>query len=199
LVYTIYLSDMLECFNKKTTVKQDTGDKLKAFYQKVLAKATPTDTVDVTWVTSAPTLKPGEVHVYFTSEEYSVVSRRKGKGWDPLGMGGHWGYTDFTEDAHHVPLEGASEVHVKIQSADILSKIAFHELMHQKLGLDNKKLHAKDGFAQAELDENSTLTASNIADMAAALRRPVAQWMGGFPLLVGAKAQRDRGDTFWYQ
>lgn len=85
------------------------------------------------------------------------------------------------------PNGSIAEIYVnKMEGAANQAKMAFHELMHNKLAIGNQ-LHASEyglGLNKEMLDGttafSSFLDAENIKKMAPALAKPVPQWVPGF-------------------
>ena len=73
----------------------------------------------------------------------------------------------------------ASEVYVS-SSKSGLAELTFHELMHNKLHLDDANLHKKDGLAVKEVPLGGVPSPNNISDMKAALKNSHKQWTGGW-------------------
>lgn len=193
-MYRVYLVDPLVAIGKPA-LYLDVQRRLQEFFDQVSRAAPRSEQIMVQWMPATPAPQPRELLVYFTSEEFSVVSRFNGARFDPAGMS-HWGYTQMKTINGRVT-EAASEVYVKFMDADMLAKLAFHECMHNKLGT-GQDLHRQGGLAAATVDAGSRLIADNIQRMAAALNNPVPQWTGGIQVLLTAKQRRDGGDSFWY-
>jgi hypothetical protein len=121
----------------------------------------------VSWVTAAPSIQEHELLCYFvTGTEDSIVKSLIGK----AGTGN--GITGWTSDT-------GSEVYVN-KSRGFLAEMTFHELMHNKLHLDDADLHKKDGLAVAVVTAGMTPSTQNIADMKAKLNDKQKQWTSGF-------------------
>ncbi|PVX75204.1 hypothetical protein [Paraburkholderia unamae] len=191
---TVFLLDPLVCLGKPDLYLK-VNQQLQGYFDRVGRAMRPAEKILVAWIPAAPTPTPLDLLVYFTPVEYSVVSRFFGKPVDPLAVS-HWGYTQFQTANGRVTV-AASEVYAKSLEPDLLAKLAFHELMHNKLVTGNG-LHTRNGLAQATVGPNTDLSAENIADLAAAMHNPVPQWTGGVDLLLSARRLRDAGDPLWY-
>jgi hypothetical protein len=121
----------------------------------------------VSWVTAAPSIQEHELLCYFvTDSDDSIVKSLIGK----AGSGN--GITGWTS-------ETGSEVYVS-KSRGFLAEMAFHELLHNKLHLDDAALHKKDGLAVATVTAGMNPSTQNIADMKAKLNDKQKQWTTGF-------------------
>src|SRR5262245_16639404 len=191
----IYLVDPLVCLGKPELYIAVIRN-LHGYFDRVGQAMTPKETFEEVFIPATPQPTPQDLLVYFTSTEYSVVSRFAGTKFDPLATG-HWGYTKFKPGKVR---EAASEVYVHLLDADVLAKLAFHELMHNKLGLagdddsvkdPKKNLHAgRNGLALRDLGPETNLTKENVTEMARAMRDPVLQWTDGVGLMLAARQLR---------
>lgn len=99
---------------------------------------------------------------------------------------------DPTADGLTNFLSGASEIYAtSIDKPVLKAKLAFHELMHNKLRLGQTTPHgpdalhsSQDGLGQATIGEDTRLTRRNILTMATALRTPVPQWTAGIQTVL---------------
>jgi hypothetical protein len=94
---------------------------------------------------------------------------------------------DLNAGGTTVHLAGASEVYVKSDDAVLLAKLAFHELMHNRLKLGDDQLHPQGGLAAASISPSTTLNDRNIKSMQAALNTPITQWTAGIGILNNGK------------
>jgi len=132
------------------------------------------------WVYFSPSeAKPvaHELLVYFMPSGVSVVKHVPNTTRPP----------DMSADGNTAYGSGASEVYVKTTDAALLAKLAFHELMHNRLRQDNNQLHPQGGLAAASITPSSQLNDRNIRSMAAVLRNPIAQWTQGIGILNTGK------------
>src|SRR5262249_55921121 len=58
---------------------------------------------------------------------------------------------------------------------DILGSIAFHELMHNKLHLNNQQLHGRGGLAAASVGRSTALTDNNVRLLGPVLGNAISQ------------------------
>lgn len=91
------------------------------------------------------------------------------------------GFTAFSATA------SASEVYVKSDDPILLARLAFHELMHNRLRMGDN-LHMLGGLASATVYKDTPLTTANIKKMAAVLRSPITQWTAGIATLNSGKS-----------
>jgi hypothetical protein len=184
----------------------EVGDNLKDLFEEVIKHPEcPYSSVD--WFAYHPDaqLDPGEVLVYFVpSSGHSQIMK-----FPQLGVS-----VDFSKDGNTVQmLHGGilSEVYVDKHVGDdhhtlALAKLAFHELMHNKLDavvdnplLDDIHKHGGGGLATgpAPIDWYTTLTLPNKMWMARAVARPVPQFtdagnvsrlfVDGMPEIIGGR------------
>lgn len=149
--------------------KSSLKTKLEGWFGKIVDAA---DTAVVSWTSSAPaTIQDHELLVYFVgSSSGSILKVMPGN----TGGGGNGnGLTVFGGS-----LTG-SEVYVS-NSKTGLAELTFHELLHNKLHLDDANLHKKDGLAVATVPLGGQPSATNISDMNKALKNKNKQWTGGW-------------------
>ena len=96
-------------------------------------------------------------------------------------VGTHKGWTNVNAAAR----SAASELYfgeISNADADIISKLIFHELMHNKGLATNHDLHSIRGIGlgAATVTPGSVLTTADIAFMAGVIPNAVNQWSGGF-------------------
>jgi hypothetical protein len=84
---------------------------------------------------TSTTLLPNETLVYFMPPGVSIVKNSPNI----------QGTLDLTAAGNTNPNSGASEVYVNFQDKTLLANLAFHELMHNILQLDNA-MHKDDGL-----------------------------------------------------
>lgn len=190
----VFLVDPLVCI-AKLQLYMDIQRQLQGYFDRVGKAMHPPQKITVGWIPATPTVTPQDLLVYFTSTDYSVVSRLAGNKFDPLAVS-HWGFTDFRMKNGVVTIAG-SEVYTKSLQSDVLAKLAFHELMHNKLTLGNE-MHSHGGLAQATVGPQTDITQRNIAEMAAAMPNAVPQWTDGVAMMVAARLRREAHDPLWY-
>ena len=130
------------------------------------------DTALVTWTKSAPaSIQDHELLVYYVANSSGSILR-----FMPGNSGGSGNGSGLT--AFGGSLTG-SEVYVS-SSRSGLAELTFHELMHNKLHLDDANLHKKDGLAVATVPLGGQPSPANITDMNQALKNKNKQWTGGW-------------------
>lgn len=149
--------------------KNSVKTKLEGWFGKIVDTG---DSAVVTWTSSAPTsIQDHELLAYFVgSSSGSILKVMPG---NTSGAGSGNGLTVFGGS-----LTG-SEVYVS-SSRSGLAELTFHELMHNKLHLDDANLHKKDGLAVKTVPLGGQPSANNIKDMKAALKNTNKQWTGGW-------------------
>jgi hypothetical protein len=149
--------------------KNDLKTKLEGWFGKIVDSG---DTALVSWTSSAPaTIQDHELLVYYVSSSGgSILKVMPGN----TGGGGNGnGLTVFGGN-----LTG-SEIYVS-SSKSGLAELTFHELLHNKLHLDDANLHKKDGLAVATVPIGGQPSPTNISDMNKALKNKNKQWTGGW-------------------
>lgn len=164
--YNVYLGDVNSGLT--TEQKNNVRTTLQGWFGRIVPERT---TAIVSWVNSAPSsISDTELLVYFVASSFDSVVRA-------LPGGGRAGSNDgFTAWAGGLT---ASEVYVS-SSRTYLAELAFHELMHNKLHLDDAALHSRDGLARFPLNPGTNPSTTNISQMRAALNNRHPQWTGGW-------------------
>jgi hypothetical protein len=127
------------------------------------------------WVFFSPAAAAPMTHellVYFMPPGLSVAKHAPNLS-DPV---------DLSADGNTAYGAGASEVYVKYTDAVYLAKLAFHELMHNRLKQGNA-LHKQEGLAAKKIGPTTQLNDLNIKTMSAVLRNPITQWTEGISIL----------------
>lgn len=167
MAYNVYLG-ALGSHGLTDDEKKAVQSKLQEWFNKIVAD-TSFGTASVSWITSAPSsIQENELLCYFVSSSSdSIVKSLTGT------SGSGNGYTGWKGE------ETGSEVYVSSSKAG-LAEMAFHELMHNKLHLDDAALHQKDGLAKIPVSPGTTPSTQNIADMKAKISNKQKQWTYGF-------------------
>jgi hypothetical protein len=166
--YNIYLGEINKC-GLTDAEKSGLKTKLEGWFSSIVADG---DTASVSWVSSEPsTIQENELLVYFVSSSGSTIL--KFMPGNNAGGGNGNGLTVFGGN------QTGSEVYVS-SSKSGLAELTFHELMHNKLHLDDANLHKKDGLARAVVPLGGQPSPDNIKDMKAALKNKQKQWTGGW-------------------
>jgi hypothetical protein len=129
----------------------------------------------VEWQLTAPLMTLTDVGIHFTDRQKSKSGTGNSNGESPGGLRN-------TKSGHSADTKGLttksstgivrSEVFFDDTPQDtptLLSKVAFHELMHNKLDLSEHRLHATGGLASPVASETNFLNAQNIRDLAPGL------------------------------
>ncbi len=119
-----------------------------------------------------------ELLVYFMPAGKSVVKNVPSLNKPP----------DLNAGGTTVHLAGASEVYVRGDDPVGLAKLAFHELMHNRLKQSDDQLHPQGGLAAATITPSTQLNARNIKSMSDALKNPITQWTAGIGILNSGKS-----------
>jgi hypothetical protein len=132
------------------------------------------------WVyLASPSLVPQgwELLVYFAPAGVSIIKNAPSTESPDLDAGGNTAFG-----------AGASEVYMKSTDPVILARLAFHELMHNRLQLGGKGptdgLHAQGGLASWQIDASTPYTDANKNAMAAVISNPITQWTDGLNINV---------------
>jgi hypothetical protein len=170
--YNIYLGEINKC-GLTDAEKSGLKTKLEGWFSSIVADG---DTASVSWVSSEPsTIQENELLVYFVSSSSSTIL--KFMPGNNAGGGNGNGLTVFGGN------QTGSEVYVS-SSKSGLAELTFHELLHNKLHLDDANLHKKDGLARAVVPLGGQPSADNIKDMKAALKNKQKQWTGGWTAAI---------------
>lgn len=171
--FSVYLGDVSSGLD--TAQKNAVQATLQGWFGRVVPRGT---TAVVSWTSSAPaSIGDKDLLVYFVASSMdSVVGSLPG---GPGRSGGNDGFTAWGGDLT------ASEVYVS-SSRSYLAEMAFHELMHNKLHLDDAGLHSRNGLAFVPMTAGTTPSTENITQMRAALRTTRRQWTGGWAIAAAA-------------
>lgn len=164
--YNIYLGEIGKS-GLSDTDKSGIKFKLESWFAKITPDG---DTALASWITTAPAaIQDHELLVYFVSGSGSSILK-----FMPGNKGGGSGngLTVFGSSS-------ASEIYVS-SSKSGLAELTFHELMHNKLQMDDANLHKKDGLAVKEVPLGGSPSPTNTGDMKAALKSSHKQWTGGW-------------------
>jgi hypothetical protein len=93
--------------------------------------------------------------------------------------GGHGGFTALNIEGH----QRASEVYVRTDGGTLLAKVAFHEILHNKTGWGNGRLHHhhRGGISSATIGVDTPVVDADLDLMGSHLGSHHAQWTGGCP------------------
>lgn len=155
------------------------GLEIRDLFQRVVSSASsPFTTADFTWEGSPAAIRPHELLVYFTERSRSQIANNGGG--QPTSAGAtFWTSAGMISEVYIDAVDGDADFDSK------LAKLAFHELMHNKLDAHPIKATAtnihKSGGAGLALENpgSQDLTPRNIALMAAHLTLEIPQWTGG--------------------
>ncbi|PGK35660.1 hypothetical protein CN907_19650 [Bacillus anthracis] len=169
---------------------------LKGWFDPIAVSAGFTNGAEIFWIPADLAIEDQFLQVHLLPIELSAVAKLTSAGnFDPLASG-HLGRTHW-EVVNGVE-QFLSEVYVTVQDEELISKLIFHECMHNKLRLDGNQLHPQGGLASAILSPMTNLTPQNKNMMSAGLRTPRRQWPNVVPFLVQRRIRRDAGDPLWY-
>lgn len=165
--YNVYLGDV------NSGLSQEQKNAVRSTLQGWLGRIVPEGTTAmVSWITAAPSsISDTELLVYFVRSSTDSVVRGLPGGNRSSGNGD--GFTAWAGDLT------ASEVYVN-SSQSYLPQMAFHELMHNKLHLDDAGLHSRNGLAHVPVTAGASPSPENIAQMRGALNNSQRQWTGAW-------------------
>lgn len=169
----VYLIDKAGLGTSKPAIRST----VETVFKEVITKAAKLkvtcgyDSVQVTWPSSCPAVKDEDIVIYFKpppSDKKGFVCTESTFATTGLTT---WDSAGVTRSEVYVPSceSGASPM------ADVLGNLAVHEAMHNKLHLDNAKLHGKGGLAAAAVTGSTKLTDDNVKLFAPALANKHAQ------------------------
>ena len=165
-IFNIYLGE-IGTTGLSETEKSGVKSKLEGWFAKITADG---DTALATWVKSPPSaIQDHELLAYFVSGSgSSILKFMPGS----TGGGSNNGLTVFGSSS-------ASEIYVS-NSPSGLAELTFHELMHNKLQMNDADLHKKDGLAAKVVPLGDVPSTVNLSDMKTALKNSHKQWTGGW-------------------
>lgn len=163
------------------TVQGSVQSGLEALFQQLFTRATQLsvpcafDSVQVRWTGGCPALGSKDLLVYFVAPpngQSGFVCNETTFGTRGLTT---WTAQGVTRSDVYVPPcdAGANPM------ASVLTNLAFHELMHNKLHLNNQQLHGRGGLAGGSVGPATSLTDANVRLMAPALDNAHAQDTSG--------------------
>jgi hypothetical protein len=168
--YRTFIADPLGTLNPALLTQVQS--ELKGLFAGCLG-ATYTDNTVVTADTS--TVPSGaELLVYFVKSGQSVVKNVPA-------------VVDLTAMGSTIYQSGASEVRVTSSSAPLLARLAFHELMHNRLQASDATLHPQGGLAAASVSDTTALSPANATAMSNVIGTPITQWTQGIAILTNGK------------
>jgi hypothetical protein len=201
-----YVVRLVDCDKANKTGVQGDADEVRGFlrdwFKRVCQKASTkasTWNEDVQWLDSPPSAKPPNsdsgaafvinLMIYFVQSPQDSVIRlaKQNKGTVPQKVLSNKDYTGWTWTEPGKDGRTTTEVYVlrsqptkddKTAAALQLARTAFHESMHNQLGLGDE-MHRGSGFEASPQVGNSP-SADNIAKMAAGIATLRPQWVEGF-------------------
>ena len=148
---------------------------LASLFKTVVAATKTFDGNTVVFTPGAANPTAHELLVYFMPSDKSVVKNVPNT---PA--------VDLTDDGNTAFQAGASEVYVKSDNSALLARLAFHELMHNRLMIGNA-MHDQGGMAAKTIGASTALSPANIKAMAAVLDKAITQWTQGIAILNNGK------------
>ena len=169
--HKVYMVDPLGSLS--ATMASAIQSQLKSLFSQCLGSAFTDNTVFFNPTAATPT--GSDLLVYFMPSGKSIIKQVQPLPPDPTRKGGTW------------PKSGASEVYASGTDGALLGNLAFHELMHNRLKLDDAGLHSQGGMAAASISGTTTLNAENIKTMTAEIDKSITQWTAGITILNNGK------------
>lgn len=171
-IIKVFLAELCNNSGMTSVEKSETRESLARWFGEICQRTQYTS--QVIWVNNAPALNPTDLLCYFLPNNLNSLLTMAGAS---LNLRESHGKT-------WVAASGTlSEVYVgqcrQSRHSHWIPQLAFHELMHNKLGLNDSQLHAKDGLAKAGFTA-SVPSRGNISDMRNALGVSRPQWIGGW-------------------
>jgi hypothetical protein len=168
--YRTFIADPLGALNPALFTQ--VASELQKLFAGCLGKTYDSNTVIAADTSNMPS--GAELLVYFVKSGQSVVKNVPS-------------IVDLTKPGTTVYQSGASEVRAVSTSAAGLARLAFHELMHNRLKASDAVLHPQGGLASDTVDETTALTPANAAAMSAVIGTPIVQWTAGIAILTNGK------------
>lgn len=182
-IINVYLAEV--CGNTGMTAeeKNATRTTLAEWFSQICSSTSYSS--NVTWVNFAPAVSPTDLLCYFLPSELNSLLSLAGA---PSNLRESHGKTWIS------PNGTLSEVYVarcrQGRYIHWIPQLAFHELMHNKLGLSDADLHSKDGLARIVVRRDGSVdtnlapgrspSSTNLSDMRRALGVARRQWTGGW-------------------
>lgn len=173
-LYKVYLADPFGCVSADAKLKINIA--LQNYFNQIVgAKGSGFSSALVHWLAYFPTPQPYELMLYYLPSR--SVSAAAELGATPA---------QDTDGTTYWKAGGpaVSEVYKGSGDAIGLANLGMHELMHNKLRLNDAQLHPKNGMAGAIVTASTKLSPGNIADMAAALKKDAPQYTSAFSSMV---------------
>ncbi len=168
-VYNIYLGEINKGSGLTDGEKSSVKTTLEGWFGQIVDAG---DTAIVSWVSAEPaSIQEHEMLVYYVSSSTGSILKFM-PGANAAGGNGN-GLTVFGGSLSSCEIYASS-------SKSGLAELTFHELMHNKLHLDDANLHKKDGLARSPVPIGGKPSPDNIKDMKAALKNKQKQWTGGW-------------------
>lgn len=187
--FNVYLADPLGCVPSDMIAPINIS--LQSMFKKcVNASGGAFSDALVHWLAYRPTPQPHELMLYFVPNKDKSIAFEIG--YTPSRTAS--GFTAWKESTGAV-----SEIYMSEIGKDVAygANQGFHELMHNKLRLNDNQLHPKGGLASGNISGSTQILNSNIADMAAALKNKAPQYAAGLMSAVnGRNDQISRYYTF---
>jgi hypothetical protein len=143
----------------------------------------PFATAQVLWLAFTPVIEKHELLCYLLPEEVQIVEH---KNIEKNPSATRLGHTRLY--GSDPKFNAGSEVYARLgmrTSGLLMANLIMHELMHNKLNLDDDHLHPTGGMATGgQITTGTQLTPRNIQMMAAALHLPQKQWDEGINTIV---------------
>ncbi len=178
-IFYVYLADPLGCVPSNMIAPININ--LQSIFKKcVAASGNAFSDAFVHWLAYKPTPQPHELMLYFLPDRGKSVVAEIGLSPSRTSAGS----TGWTTAQGAVSEIYMSEVG---KDADLAAALGFHELMHNKLRLNDPQLHPRGGLAGTNVSSIAQLSNSNIADMAAALRNNAPQYAAGLMSAINGR------------
>lgn len=128
---------------------------------------------------SQATPMDNEMLIYIMPQGVSIVKNLPGlKGSVDLSLNGNTVWVGNVR---------ASEFYAVGPDPVLLAKLAFHELMHNRLKQGDEMHADQDGLGAKVIGPDTQISSRNMRSMAQVLRRPCPQWTNGISILNSGK------------
>ncbi len=197
--YFIYLSDIFGLLSPPQYI--GVANELKTLFDPIIRLNGRYSSVEVLWIPTNFLKYPlDSLAVHITPPDCSIANEARGlRPSDPRDVLLTDGATFIHNDPSKDNGDGfvVSEVFGSTQDVTALSRLIFHEGMHNKLLMSSAQLHPLGGLASASIGPGTLLTPGNIQSMAAVLHLPRVQMKDALAKIIDRRLRRDTGDPNW--
>ncbi|MCW3128014.1 MAG: hypothetical protein JWO03_3672 [Bacteroidetes bacterium] len=173
MILNVYIKNNIDPFSFNSEDRNPTVDRLTTYFNSIVAGTSWSCTVN--FVAALPAAVAETDLVCYLAMGRSASTLKNFAHADPPQTPG-WTHTDGSGTAASEVFYGAIP---SFERQTLLPNLIFHELMHNKAGMDNAMHHHASGLAAAQIFSVTPLTPQNIEFMRSRLDTPRRQWTLG--------------------